>query len=345
MATPRKPNSPPSAADSVRDDDDISLDEADERAQQRSRLPENRREKRQFEMAAPASPEREPAERAGPPGVDLHADTPRPATSDEIEAYEPAAGADQAGGAKVRSEPVAPVAVSREPAGGLDDLEEFIARTATEGPAAEKPARPRRPYTLVEKVCFGGGILVLLGLAVWLYRAVAGEANGVPAVSRPWPGLPMEGNLITIEEAAANWRGRTDRDRVGQMEVILPVPGQQRPDLIPQVVFTLDTGAGKSGYLRFIFRDSFGKPRGDTRVVHVESGNLKDMGQGEIVKSASEGSVYCSEGIQNLHAYHSYEADNVPRWSVEVAESADYGASDREWKHLGTFDVRNELVK
>jgi len=197
----------------------------------------------------------------------------------------------------------------------------------------------------VEKVSFGSGALVLLALAVWLIRAMASQANGVPDPSRPWPRLPMEGDLVTIKQAAANWRNRTDTDRVAQMEIIMPVPTHQTPDIIPQVQFTVDSKSGKKGFVRFIFRDSFGKPRGDTRVIQVENGKLADMGKGEIIKNSNEGSVYCSEGMQSLQALHSYEADTVSRWSVEMAESGEYGASDKDWKVLGTFDVRNELVK
>ena len=184
---------------------------------------------------------------------------------------------------------------------------------------------------------------MLLSLAVWLIRAAASEANAVPNLVRPYAKVPMEGSLITVSAASSSWRHRTDKDRVAEMEVILPIPQHQMPELIPQVEFTLDSGASKNGYLRFIFRDSYGKPRGDTRVVQVENGALKDMGKGEIISSSTQGSVYCSEGMQNLHAYHSYEADDVPRWSVEVSESVNYGAADKDWKILGQFQIRNDL--
>lgn len=337
MATPRTPNSPP---DDPGDDDEISLDEADERTQQRPRLPDQRREKKQFEMAAPAVSARESEETRPAPSFGEN----ELADPDEIETYDPVALSQDPAGRRESNAPAETARVTMVPTEGLDDLEEFIARTVTQAPDEEKK-KVRRPLTMIEKVCFGSGMLILLSLTVWLVRAVASESNGIGETSRPRPKLPMEGSLITIKEAAANWRFRNDKDRVAEMEVIMPIPGHQMPELIPQTTFTVDTGAGKTGFLRFIYRDSYGKPRGDTRVVHVDGGSLKDMGKSEVIKSSSEGAVYCSEGMQNLQAYHSYEADNVPRWSVEIAESANYGASDKDWKVLGTFNVRNELVK
>ena len=77
----------------------------------------------------------------------------------------------------------------------------------------------------------------------------------------------------------------------------------------------------------------------------MQSGKLVDMGKGEIITSGSEGSVYCSEGMQSLHALHAYTFDTVPRWSVRVLETADYGAKNEDCKVLGTFDVSNDLAK
>jgi hypothetical protein len=338
MAQPRNPHSP---SPPPGDDDDLSLDDIGERPQQRPRLPDQRAERQQFEGAspAPAGPETltpEPPPAAAPRGWE-------PVPHEEIASYDPSSptGSTAPGTAL----PASPAKSSLQPTAGLDDLEEFIARTAGQRPPTDGSARKRSPFTLLEKVCTGAGFLVLVMLSVWLFRAVASEANGVPPASAPWPDTPMEGELITISEAAANWRPRTDTDRVAMMEVIMPSPGRQHPEFVPQVVFGIDSSASKSGFLRFIFRDSYGKPRGDTRVVQVENGKLRSMDQGEVIKGDTEGSVYCSEGMLSIHAYYSYKAEDVARWSVEVAESAAYGAADREWNVLGTFDIRDEMIR
>jgi len=240
-------------------------------------------------------------------------------------------------------QPVAPPVVEIPATAGLDDLEEFIARTATAERTADRPARVRRPLSLLEKISFGAGAGILLLLGIWLIRAVTSEAGeGVPATD-PWPDVPMKGEHVTITEAASHWRKRGESDRVAQMEVILPVPGMQMPQIIPQVRFAIDSSASSDGYLRFIFKDSEGKPRGDTRVVHVKGGKLVDLGQGEIIKSESQGAVYCSYGLASIHAYNSYTGNNEPRWSVEVSESSAYDAKDKDWKVLGTFEVRDDL--
>jgi len=373
MAKPRKPSSPSAKGDDSlhreeglpeterpslpvdAGDAEISLDEYEERPLQRPRLPDHRRERPSMEMGATHShlgDQPSSAPQAAPDQFESNTSAVRewtPVTPEEIETYDPAA-------IDLPEEPNAPATVPEpvsEPVGervveipvtpGLDDLEEFIARTASAAPPGEKVARVRRPLTLLEKVSFGAGGAVLLVLAVWLIRAVTSAAGEGKPVSDGWPDVPMEGSLVTISEAASQWRMRTDTDRVAQMEVSLPVPGLQMPDIIPHVTFTIDPGASSDGYLRFIFKDSEGKPRGDTRVVHVKGGKLTDLGQGEIIKSTTDGAVYCSYGLVNIHAYNSYTGNNQPRWSVEVAESAAYDAKDKDWKVLGTFEVRNDL--
>ena len=227
----------------------------------------------------------------------------------------------------------------------LDDLEEFIAKTATEGRVTEKVEKVRRPFTLLEKICSAVGAAVLVASAVWLITSATSEANGIKQASTPWPRLPIEGSLVTISDASTSWRKRAATDRVGQMEIILPVPGQFMPEIIPQVSFTIDGSKSTNGYLRFIFKDTTGKPQGDTRVIQVDGGKLKDLGKGEMIKGGTEGSIYCSYGLLNTATYRSYEGDDKPRWSVEVSESASYNADDKDWKILGTFNVRNHLAE
>jgi hypothetical protein len=339
------------------DDAEISLDDYEERHQQRPRLPDQRRERPTFEMGATQAPlVNQPASREsrGSEAFESNPEAERswePVSEDEIAAYDPVTGGapplhpeaeELEAIAAARAE--APAAAVEPPvAEGLDDLEEFIARTTSTGPATDAPARVKRPLTLVEKVSFGVGGVIILILAGWLIRAATSEAGEGRMVSDPLPDLPMKGSLITIAEAESNWRKRSDTDRVAQMEVTLPSPGLEMPDIIPQVSFAIDPEESRDGYLRFIFKDSDGRPRGDTRVVHVKGGKISDLGQGEIIRSGTEASVYGSYGLINIHAYHSYTGNNEPRWSVEVAESQAYDAKDKDWTVLGTFDVRNDL--
>lgn len=340
------PSSPPPAAEG-----EITLDEHEDRQQQRPRLPDQRRERKSFEMGAsivPAreSPANEPSDAPWQDASAAAASDGEPARADEIETYDPRASEAAAGtlaGSAPPPKPVPKPVVEIPATAGLDDLEEFIARTATEGRATDKPAKIRRPFTLVEKICSAAGVAILITVAVWLITSVTSEADGHKAASTPWPDLPMKGSLVTISEASSSWRKRKDTDRVAQMEVILPVPGQQMPEIIPQVAFTIDPEKSTTGYLRFIFKDSEGKSRGDTRVVQVQSGKLKDMGKGELIKGDNEGATYGSYGLLNTGSYRSYEGDDKPRWSVEVAESASYNADDKDWKVLGTFNVRNDF--
>jgi hypothetical protein len=345
---------------------EITLDDYEERPLQRPRLPDHRRERPSMEIGG--MPMREQPS-AAPMGASDSFESNKaaqehewePVTPDEIESYDPS-GAGIPAGRVASATPVPPAAVESEPepaiigttdaltdapvepetAPVLDDIEEFIAKTATEGPPAAA-VKIRRPLSLAEKVSFGAGGAILLVLAVWLVRAVTSVAGEKEPRSDGWPDVPIKGALVTITEAASNWRKRADTDRVAQMEVILPSPGLQLPEIIPQVTFTIDPDASREGYLRFIFRDSEGKPRGDTRVVHVKGGKLSPSDMGEIIKGDNEGAVYGSNGLINIHAYNSYTGNNQPRWSVEVAESAAYDADDKDWKVLGAFEVRNYL--
>jgi hypothetical protein len=180
---------------------------------------------------------------------------------------------------------------------------------------------------------------------IWLGHAAVSAADGGHARSSARPSLPMKGSLITITQAAADWRKSVkDVDRVEQIEVILPTPGHFDAGIIPELTFAIDSSASTTGFLRFIFRDSDERPRGDTRVMQVTNGKLSDPGAGGTVKSGSDATVYCSSGFFDESAYRSYVGGDVPRWSIEVAESSSYNSDDKDWKILGTFDVRNSLA-
>lgn len=348
MANPRKPHSSqsPSGADpdaptAHSAEDEISLEESDGHHASRVPLPVQRKEKKQFEMAG--APAAAPKERVHPPAANTAASQDwEPVPADEIESYDPSArDGTVARPAPGESNKMAEVKVTVPATVGLDDLDEFIARTVASGPMDKEP-KVRRPFTLLEKICTGSGLTLLLVLMVWLFRAAATEDNSVPPVSTAEPDLPMKGELLTIKEAVANWRKRTDTDRTAQMEAILPVPGLQMPEYLPQVVFTVESSG--SGYLRFIYMDSFGKSRGDTRVIQVTNGQIVKQDKGEIITGAGSGSVYCSEGMLSYHDWQVYGSANLPRWHVQVAESNSYSAPDKDWKVLGTFDIQDEIA-
>lgn len=332
-------------------DEDLNLDDYDERPQPKPRLPDHRKESPAYEVGGPVHGARE---EPVPPtlGSDLFESTTtvgaggwEPATSEEIADYD-LSGAGT-GNAPVEQKPAAaPAPATKKGAEEVNDLEEFIARTAADTPAADKPARVRRPLSLVEKVCWGAGAAVLLMLGIWLMRAAVSSADAGPARSLPKPDLPMKGALITIPSAAGEWRKSVkDADRLEQIEVILPTPGHYEPGIIPELTFSIDSSASTNGYLRIIFRDSDNKPRGDTRVVQVTNGKLVDQPAVGAFKNGTDAAVYCSSGLFDESAFRAYANGDERRWSIEIAESTSYNSDDKDWKILGTFDVSNNLAQ
>lgn len=367
MAQKRKPRTSPSSgeldfsgeaesspagsnpASTPPDEFDIDLEDYTEKAPQRPKLPEQRREAPVAEMSGSSSAARDTAQQQPAETFQAGATEPvwQPVSDEEISGFDPNAEVDSPVETPRVQKPT-PTAPAEAAAGtgmaGVDDLDEFLARTVTGSSGDAKPAKERRPYSMLEKVSISAGGVLVLGLLIWLFRAATSVSNAGGNASSPLPDLPIKGSLVTISEAATSWRRSTAADRVGQMEVILPQPGFKTPEMIPQVHFTIDSSASSTGFVRFIFKDSEGKAQGDTRVVQIVSGKLSDLGKGEIIKSGEEGAVYGSNGLLDSSSYHSYAGSDAPRWSVEVAESADYSAGDKDWKVLGTFDVRNDLA-
>ena len=344
--------SPASSQRSNPAEGDIGFEEQNQRPQPRQKLPDQRRDKVSFELGGPTTgPKEEPVPPSFNPDL-FESNAPavagaggwEPATPDEIENYDLSGGTSPAP-PKVEPPVVKPVAPpERKAAQEVDDMEEFIARSATSAPASEKTARVRRPYSLTEKVCFGAGAAVLLMLLFWLGHAAVSAADGGQARSRPFPDLPMKGSLVTITQAASAWRKSVPNvDRLEQIEVIFPTPGHFEPGIIPEVSLTVDSGS-TAGFLRFIFRDSEGKARGDTRVVQITGGKPVDGAAG-LSASGSDAKVYCSSGLFDVDAFKSYTGDDKPRWSIEIAESNSYNSDDKDWKILGTFDVKNSLAE
>ena len=224
------------------------------------------------------------------------------------------------------------------------EIEEFIGRRETPRSAEQPAAKTRRPFTVVEMASLGTVGLIMALLGIWFVKTIiASQPPGGQRISEARPDLPMAGSLVRITAAEASWRPRRETDRVGLMDVDLPVPGQRPPAIIPEVAFTIDPAASASGYLRFLFLDSDGKGIGDVRVVRLVNGQLQSMDRGESVKDGISASVHASKGFLDMSGYLTYAAGDRPRWHVEVAESARYDAPDRDWKVLGTFDVPNDL--
>ena len=224
------------------------------------------------------------------------------------------------------------------------EIEEFISRRETPRSAEQPAAKTRRPFTVVELASLSTVGLIMALLGIWFVKTIiASQPPGGQRTSEAKPDLPMAGSLVRITVAEASWRPRRESDRVGLMDVDLPVPGQRAPAILPEVVFTIDPAGSSSGYLRFLFLDSDSKEIGDVRVVRLVNGQLQSMDRGESVKDGTTASVHASKGFLDMSGYLTYAAGDRPRWHVEVAESARYDAPDRDWKVLGTFDVPNDL--
>jgi hypothetical protein len=363
MAQKRKPRTSPSSgafdfsgeaesspagsnpASTPPDEFDIDLEDYTEKAPQRPKLPEQRQEAPVAEMSGSYSAARDTTLQQPAETFQAGATEPvwQPVSHEEISGFDPHAEVETPHVQKPATTAPARASVGTGMA-GVDDLDEFLARTVSGSSGDAEPAKERRPYSMLEKVSISAGGVLVLGLLIWLFRAATSVSSADGNTSSPLPDLPIEGSLVTISEVATSWRRSTAADRVGQMEVILPQPGFRTPEMIPQVQFTIDSSASSAGFVRFIFKDSEGKAQGDTRVVQIVSGKLSDLGKGEIIKSGEEGAVYGSNGLLDSSSYHSYAGSDAPRWSVEVAESADYSAGDKDWKILGSFDVRNDLA-
>jgi hypothetical protein len=231
------------------------------------------------------------------------------------------------------------------PATPPDSIDSLLSRPVISGTetAARNDRRP--PLSLKEKAALAVCALTLAAAAIWYTSTlIASRPKEARTPSRPWPELPISGDLVRITEGSAAWRHTRETDRVGRIEVPFPTPGERSPVIIPEVNFTITPDGGKSGYLRFLFIDPDGRGSGDVRVIRVTSGKLESMNRGEIIAGPDRGSVYASLGFLDEPSFFSYTAKPSRRWRVEIAESARYDAPDRDWKLLSVFDVRNTLL-
>ena len=238
-----------------------------------------------------------------------------------------------------------PPAGPATPATPPDSIDSLLSRPVISGTetAARNDRRP--PLSLKEKAALAVCALTLAAAAIWYTSTlIASRPKEARTPSRPWPELPISGDLVRITEGSAAWRHTRETDRVGRIEVPFPTPGERSPVIIPEVNFTIAPDGGKSGYLRFLFIDPDGRGSGDVRVIRVTSGKLESMNRGEIIAGPDRGSVYASLGFLDEPSFFSYTAKPSRRWRVEIAESARYDAPDRDWKLLSVFDVRNTLL-
>ena len=221
-----------------------------------------------------------------------------------------------------------------------DDLDDYLKEIDQ---PKERAVVPKREMTNVEKGSLGLAAALVLSAVIWFAVTLFGSR---PQSSEEKPSLsaslPMKGDLFTVGEASTGWRDSKESDKLSMMKVTHPERGERRPAIVPQVRLSMDALPG-AGYLRVIFRDSSGKQSGDTRIVKVVGGAFEKGEAGEEILSAKETVVYCSRGYlseQDLITYQS--ASDEPRWSVEIAESTNYAAADKEWKRLGYFMIDNQ---
>jgi hypothetical protein len=238
-----------------------------------------------------------------------------------------------------------PPAGPATPATPPDSIDSLLSRPviSTTETSAGNDRRP--PLSLKEKAALAVCALTLAAAAIWYTSTlIASRPKEARTPSRPWPELPISGDLVRITEGSAAWRHTRETDRVGRIEVPFPMPGERSPVIIPEVNFTIAPDGGKSGYLRFLFIDPDGRESGDVRVIRVTGGKLESMNRGEIIAGPDRGFVYASLGFLDEPSFFSYTAKPSRRWRVEIAESARYDAPDRDWKLLSVFDVRNTLL-
>ena len=221
-----------------------------------------------------------------------------------------------------------------------DDVEDYL--RDIDKPREISP-KVRIPLTIVEKSCLGGAAVLVLSAVIWFSSTLFGSRpRGGEEPPSIRPSLPMKGSLFTIEAATTGWRDATAGDKLSMMAITFPVRGERQPAIVPTVQVTM-ASLPQSGYMRIIFRDPAGKQAGDTRILKVNGGALEPTHSGEEILSGTQAIVHCSKGYLSEQDLITYQAAaDQDRWAVEIAESADYGAADKDWKRLGFFQINNK---
>ncbi|MES2709206.1 MAG: hypothetical protein V4726_21600 [Verrucomicrobiota bacterium] len=218
--------------------------------------------------------------------------------------------------------------------------EEFEAPEPPDAPSSEV-STGHRTATKAEKLSMAAVLVVVLGLLGIFANALhAGRPLSSDSEADAIPRVPMKGSVATITKIETDWRPRREADRVSMMDTALPEVSRSQPEVLPEVKFSIDPGASKTGFLRFIFLDPEGQISGDVLVVKVTQGKLENSGGGTEVSSPTDGAVYCSLGFLDRPSFISYAIGDSRRWTVEVSESTDYNARQDGWARLGLFEVR-----
>ncbi len=224
-----------------------------------------------------------------------------------------------------------------EPAPSISSESEPEAPVESEGDLPASPART--PWNPV-------GLLVALGLlavvlSVFFSILYTNRPTGGPVAARTAPTVPLAGKISTLSAIESGWRTRQPGDLVSTVDIVLPSPSRQQPELVPEVRFTLDPSSAGTGFLRFIFLDPDGKISGDVRVLKVTGTTIEPLSSGAKSSAPGTASVYGSLGFMDRANYIAYATSAAPRWSVEISESADYNAKEQDWTKLDTFELRN----
>lgn len=296
-----------------------------------------------FESAprpAPAAPEPAPApgSRHGNP-TGHRAGTPRDGEEDVFETEESLPSV-----APRNVAPAPAIAVTEEnedesesgTAPGRRSAPASTAAAEAEGAEASGPRRISKP----EKLGLAAVLVALLAILGAFASALhASRPSSSDSDATESPKTPMKGEVATLSKIETDWRPRKDSDRVSMMETMLPEVSTSQPGVLPEVTFSIDPSASKTGFLRFIFLNPEGEISGDVLTVKVNQGKLESMGNGAEVTSGTDGKIYCSVGFLDKPGYVAYAIGDFPRWTVEVSESTDYNAREDGWKRLGHFEV------
>lgn len=293
---------------------------------------------------APASPEPAPSpgSRHGNP-TGHRAGTPREGEEDVFETEDALPSVPRAAGPPAPETALTPSSMSGQEAPEESETAArrgSLAASGMDSPSGDGTASGPRRISKPEKIGLAAVLVLLLTiLGIFANALHASRPASADSGATESPKTPMKGEVATLTKIETDWRPRKDSDRVSMMETMLPEVSTSQPGLLPEVSFTIDPPASKTGFLRFIFLNPEGEISGDVLTVKVNQGKLEPMGNGVEITSGTDGKLYCSVGFLDKPTYVAYATGNFPRWTVEVSESSDYNAREDGWKRLGHFEV------
>jgi hypothetical protein len=223
---------------------------------------------------------------------------------------------------------------SVKPSLGQPPVREQIAERVGSSPSPKSdPVVTRWRFGRNELVALSGFALLVVLSAIWFFRCLFAHPAelGIPEIPKQFP-LPLQGQFITIAEAATGWRDRAESDRARAEEVVLPT-----------VSVKLDPSRSKQGFLRVEFIDTDGKIRGDIATVEFAGGRFKDNGRGEKLSAdGTEVTVTGTVGFNSRSLFTVYLAGEETRWSIRLREGPDY--SNGPWSLLGQARVSDRKL-